>query len=97
MSYFIPERSLIPPETDDRAIGYCEACGHEIYVGYEYYEANGEKYCEECVNEDASVDDYAVVFATCPSCGEGIRTDEYFALVGGVPYCSCCVERCSDE
>lgn len=27
----------------------CEACGMEIYIGDEYYEINGQKYCEACV------------------------------------------------
>lgn len=29
----------------------CEGCGQPIYVGEDYYDINGEPYCEDCVHD----------------------------------------------
>ena len=37
-----------PPEPST----YCDCCGCELYEGDSLYTKNGEKLCEDCVNEE---------------------------------------------
>lgn len=95
MRYLIPERSLTPPEADERVKGYCEKCDCTIYEDDDCFEVNHRYYCEKCVRPDGDFDDCvaSLVFAKCPACGEDLTIDHEFSVVGGVPYCTDCVER----
>jgi hypothetical protein len=38
-----------PNEPDPPILFNCKACGAEIYEGDDYYEVDGEPYCDGCV------------------------------------------------
>lgn len=41
-----------PPECNEKPMYECCVCGSEIYEGDEYYEINGDIYCEECIESE---------------------------------------------
>ena len=36
---------------EENAYSECDICGNEIYEGQEYYNFNGDIYCEQCFDE----------------------------------------------
>lgn len=48
-----------PNALEPPVIYLCTGCGEEIRDGYEYYDVDGEPYCEDCVSlRTAERDDY---------------------------------------
>lgn len=62
----------------------CSCCGEEIGEDEEFFEYNGEIYCEECFNDN---------FVTCEDCGETIPKDNAYWVENGDYYvCESCYE-----
>lgn len=38
-----------PNAPEPKKFGKCNECGYDIYEGDDYYEINGETYCEACI------------------------------------------------
>ena len=52
--FYVPDLPLDPPpEPDAVLVFFCSDCGNEIYEGEEYFEFDGDIYCEECFSENA--------------------------------------------
>lgn len=58
-----------PNAPDPPSIGECESCREPIFVGDEYAEIEGEKYCKDCL-DDFTTSDWLDLF------GEKIREAE---------------------
>lgn len=44
-----PCNARCPNAPDPEVFARCEICGEPIYDGEDYYEIDGQRYCEDCV------------------------------------------------
>lgn len=49
MYYYPEDNHLIPVEPEEEHVFICDACGGPIYEGENYYDIDGDKWCEECI------------------------------------------------
>lgn len=53
--YICPSGCPNARESDPEIFARCDSCGTKIYDGEEYYELNGQYFCEDCVEEGRKI------------------------------------------
>lgn len=52
------ENTGYPDGKEPKVMFFCADCKHEIFVGEEYYDIGGKKWCEDCVEDARKTAEY---------------------------------------
>ena len=81
-----------PNAPEPPIIANCQCCNTPIYIGDEYYDIEGDIYCDECVS-NTWFDEEDKDKTECFCCREAINYDDECYKVDNKYYCNECVTK----
>lgn len=83
-------RTSSEPDYPKMRYGFlCEDCDNPVYAGQKYFEVDGFKYCQNCIDNYCHSTDKDEI---CEVCGETIRYDVFAYNIHGGWICLYCMD-----